>query len=101
MYFGWWHDDWPNSKKLIPNLNNCHDAQFVTISWDLMKEILLKPYCHHERDASFCTPSNTGVRYGSDFGGTSLGPGLRIRQALRFVRVLPKFVTLIEFFLEL
>jgi len=73
MYFGWWHEDWPNSEKLVPNLRNCHDAQFVTISWQLMKEILRKPYCHHKRDASFCTAGNNQVRFGSDYGETSLG----------------------------
>ena len=70
MYFGWWH---PHSDIHKPSLQNRPDAQFVLIGWDVMMEVLEKPYCHHERDASFCTPSNNEVRYGSDFGGTSLG----------------------------
>ena len=70
MHFGWWH---PSSDIQNPSLKSRPDAQFVLISWDLMTEILQKPYCHHSRDSSFCKATNKNVRYGSDHGGTSLG----------------------------
>ena len=72
MYFGWWHgaaDIDPNK----PSIDNRPDAQFILIGWDLLKEILEKPYCHHKRDAFFCKEDNENVRYGTDHGGTSLG----------------------------
>ena len=50
MYFGWWHPDGPKDNDPpgdpnFPKLEVNHpDAQIVLISWNLMKEILEKPF---------------------------------------------------------
>jgi hypothetical protein len=76
MYFGWWHPlhvfDF-KSDLSNPSLLNRPDGQFILIGWELMEEILTKPYCHHKRDAQFCKTENDDVRYGNDFGDPSLG----------------------------
>ena len=71
MYFGWWHPFKGDLTK--PSLLNRPDGQFILIGWELLEEIITKPYCHHKRDAQFCKTNNANVRYGNDYGDPSLG----------------------------
>ena len=45
MFFGWWHN---GSDTDEPSRRNRPDAQFVLVGWELMEEIIQKPYCHHK-----------------------------------------------------
>jgi hypothetical protein len=60
MYFGWWH---PNSEPNHPNITSRPDAQFVAIGWELMEQVLEKPYCHPTRDGKDCNPNNPELRW--------------------------------------
>jgi len=73
MYFGWWH---PNSEPNHPNITSRPDAQFVAIGWELMEQVLEKPYCHPTRDGKDCNPNNPELRYDTNSGGNSLGSWL-------------------------
>ena len=59
MYFGWWH---PNSEPNHPNITSRPDAQFVAIGWELMEQVLEKPYCHPSRNGKECNPNNPELR---------------------------------------
>jgi hypothetical protein len=59
MYFGWWYST-PDPDH--PNVRYRADAQFVAISWELMEQILEKPYCHRSRDGTKCNAKNPELR---------------------------------------
>ena len=75
MYFGWWHFLEEEKEVIKPSKKIRVDSQFVVIGWELLTEVIQKPYCHPSVNGE-CTLENPEVRYDTNSGGSALGTWL-------------------------